>query len=406
MKNDRIIKAYNEIQPDEYAKQRVLNRVMEPKRKRRLVPAVAGMAAVLIIALFVNSILPAQITENQPNAFTVRVYAAAHPLGYTTGETKIEQSEVELVRQPPGWGGYHDGENLFIGITLEVMGENIEHVEFNTREGQFAKQYHSLGTNWQDRLWQGDETPIISFGSGDEHFLVTYGTEFEMLGNKISFDEIRAENVLLFIVLPVEVEKVTELGIVEIDVRVRFFNGEEQTKTAELNFGVRWGRVHMTPEAHTYQYIDGTYVGIIGEMRMITPNFYGVDLDELILIPESVQTLVPYADFHCMICTVDYPWCLNNRITHHRPSEEELRWENWQMYVWLVDPTGEMGFCGARLVSRYLLFEKAGVDIYKIDIGRPVDGEYTIVPVVKLIDDDLVGMIYRLPDELADRWGL
>ena len=404
MKNDRIIKAYDEIQPDEYAKKRVLNKVLEPKRKRRLIPAVAGMAAVLVIALLVNSIMPTQITENQPNSFTVRVYAAAHPLGDTTSETTTEQREIELVRQPPRWGGYHDGENLFIGINLEVIGENIEHVEFSTEEGQFAKQYHNLGTNWTDRLWQGGETPIIHFSMGGERFLVAYGTEFEMLGNKISFDEIRAENVLLFVVLPVDVDEMRELGIIEIDVCVRFLDGEEQTKTAELNFGVRHGSVHTAPEAN-YVYIDGTYFGIIGGTWMIAPNFYGIKLDELILIPESVQVLVPYADFYCTICDVDYEWCITKIDTRGHP-DDEWQWEDSKWYVWLFDPTGEMGFCGALLVSRYWRFEMPEVDIYKIDMGRHIDDEYIIVVVVKLIDDDLVGMIYRMPDEVADRLGL
>ena len=364
MKNNKIIEAYDEIQPDVYAKQRVLNRISEPKRKRRFIPAMAGLSAVLAIALLVNSIMPAEITENFANSFTVRAFAFEQQADGT-----IIRREINFAEQNDVWGGFQEDGKRYINVNLDVTGENIEHVEFSMTNAQFAKQYH----NWQPGQMFSDngETQVL-FTAVDEygnHGIAVYGTEFERLGNRISLDEIRAENILLFVVLEGEFYASIP-DYVEIEVHVTFADGETQTETLVID--LTGMGILLVNTDH-----DGTS----------WPQLDVINLDYLTLIPESVQVLQPYDDIY-------------------------ERWGDWQMYTWYrgdwpsfhtrdsVEEDGGVSIIG--IARRNVNEDWAGGTISIPDI----DGEVEfIVFVIKIIDGEMVGMEYIMSAEIAYELG-
>ena len=368
MKDTKIIGAYNEIQPDEYAKQRVLNRVMEPKRKRRLIPATAGIAAVLVIAVVINSFMPAEIAETFNNSFNVRVYAFEQQADGT-----IVQREVNLADQGFAWGGYYEDGQTFINVNLDVEGENIKHVEFSTASGQFAKQYHSLqpGQMIINTETMGLFVAVDEYGN---HRIAVYGSEFEKLGNKISFDEVKTENILLFVVI--ESDHRTIPDYIEIQVDVTFNDGETQSKTLIINLADRMGLA----------------LGQFPFDDIHWPELSSINVEYLTLIPESVTVMQPYVDTY-------------------------ERWDGMQMYTWYHGHWESFH-------SREFVEEDGGVSIVSvwrsnsgenwrrdlIDGGFigifDVDRDFVfIVEVVKIVDGEMVGMKYIMTAEMGYELG-
>ena len=343
----KISDAYEGLKLDYYAKQRVWSNITAPqiKRKRRFVPAMAAMAAmavVLAVIMIVHSFLPTQVV----NSFTVRAYAIEPQADGT-----VARREINLANQTGAWGGLHDGENLYLGINLDVSGENIKSVEFSITDGFFAKQYHEA----QDELLASDRPMSVQVPDGDGNLrTVVFGEEFVPLGQRISLDDIQAENLLLFVAIPGEVSNMLEY--VYIDVHVVFTDGESQTETVALNFGNR----------------IGLFIAKVAPDFALAPmDWSSINLNDLILIPESVTTLVPYDDVNDV-------------------------WGDMEMYIWEVENR-------VPIFERRLTFEETDVKIQSI--GRTDRNGDVIVTVVKLIDGDLVGMKYIVPPEIASEFG-
>ena len=373
MKNNKIIEAYDEIQPDVYAKQRVLNRISEPKRKRRFIPAMAGLAAVLAVVLLVNSIMPAEIAENFANSFTVRAFAFEQQADGT-----IIRRDINLAEQRGVWGGFQDFEKRYINVNLDVTGENIEHVEFRISNGEFAKQYHNwqpgqiFSDNGETRvLFTANEETQVLFTAVDEygnHRIAVYGTEFEKLGNRISLNEIQAENILLFIVIEGGWHPIPDY--IEIEVYVTFADGETQTETLVID-------------------LTGMGILLVNTDHDDTswPQLDVINLACLTLIPESVQVLQPYDDIY-------------------------ERWGDWQMYVWdhgdwetfhqrdFIEENDGIGIMGFTRRASGEEWRTGAISIIDVD----EDFEF-IVDVIKIIDGEMVGMKYIMSAEIAYEWG-
>jgi len=340
MKDNKIAEAYESIQPNHYAKQRVWNKLAEPQRrkKRRAIPAFAAMAAVLALLVFAHSLLPTQLV----NSFTVRAYAVE-----LQADGTIARRGIDLANQTGTLGGFHDGENLYLNISLEVEGENIESVEFRLGNGFFATQYYEPQAS--DRtLYVGDEHGNLT--------LAVFGTEFERLGSQIALSDIQTDNLLLFVAVPAA-EAFNMPESVEIQVYVVFKDGERQTETFALNFDNRIGV-------------------IIGELPLIDlpehRDFSSIDLNDLTLIPESVTTLVPYDDVHNV-------------------------WGGAEMYVWRFEN-------GSTLFTNRADFEETDINIRGMARVGMRGGE-VVLTVIKLEEGALVGMEYLVPSAIASEFG-
>ena len=138
----------------------------------------AACACIVLGVSFLNM-------PNPANAFAVKAYA----LGEREDGT-IQLIETDLINQPDVWGGHFDGDNFYVSVGLRYEGQNIEHVDFITEEGFFAKQYI-------DELTIGDTVSKMYVGADSR--LVMYGTEFDIVGNRITLDdETMTDDLLLF----------------------------------------------------------------------------------------------------------------------------------------------------------------------------------------------------------------
>ena len=345
----KISDAYEGLKLDYHAKQRVYNKVTampERKRKRRIIPAMASLAAVLALIVGAYSFLPTQVVSS--NSFTVRVYAVGQQADGT-----IAQREIDLANQAYMWGGVHDGTNMYLGISLDVLGENIESVEFSIANGFFAKQYYEAGRSAPD----GGRMPRVEVADGDGNLrLAVFGTEFEALGQRISHNDIRADNLLLFVAVPGELSNTPEY--VDILVHVVFADGERQTETVALKFGER----------------TGLFIAYVGPDFVVpeSPDWSSINLNDLTLIPESVTVLTPYDDVQNLF-------------------------DGAQMYIL------EFENCPVIFFESRLTFEETDVNIHGMTRkGTRLD---VILTVVKLVDGDLVGMEYIVPPAIASEFG-
>ena len=119
------------------------------------------------------------------NMFVVKAYALEEQADGTIG-----LKETDLLHQPDVWGGYYDGEHLYINVGLRYEGENIESVTFTTEEGFFAKQSISALSTGKNvsRLYVGTDST-----------LVLVGTEFEIVGSQVTLNgETMTDDLLLF----------------------------------------------------------------------------------------------------------------------------------------------------------------------------------------------------------------
>ena len=101
-----------------------------------------------------------------------------------------------------------------------------------------------------------------------------------------------------------------------------------------------------------------------------------LNLTDLTLIPESVQTLTPYDDPHG-------------------------QWGDWDMYIW----SGEVR--GVANLADILVSRQSFDNTNEIRFGLDRKGSDMVLELVKLNDNgDLVGMLYLVPDNIAREHGL
>ena len=313
----------------------------QEKRLYRRPAFAAATAAVLVMCLVFGSVLFNPQDGGVMNAFTIRAYA----MELQTDGTLVRR-EIDLSDQTGTWGGFHDGEHLYINVSLEVEGENIKSVDFSLESGFFATQYynpHEVQSVTNNRLYVGD---------ADGNLVpAVFGTEFERLGSKIALADMQADNVLLFVAAPANPCTMPEN--IEIQVHVLFYDGEQQTQTFTLNFESRIGVI----------------AGNLPVFELEPKDFSSIDLNDLTLIPESVYVLTPYVDTHNV-------------------------WGGENMYVWVHEN-------GSTTFVRRSDFDETYISIR----GMARIGDNVILTVVKLQDGELVGVEYIVPPQIASEYG-
>jgi len=358
MKNDKIVNAYEEIRPDDYAKQRVWNKVTAEKQKKRsAIPRLAAVAAVLAIMVFANSLFPVQVG----NSFTARAYTlgqqadgiieglelSANQVGVWSAVGQqadgiIEWLEFDFSANQAGmWSAFFDGTYLYLNIRLDVTGENIASAEFSTAEGFFVRHYADF-----------DDIMLLLSGLGTPHLI---NTTFEPLGTRIASVDMQVNNYLFFLAIPHHLsdDLIYDRAFdgenpVEIQVDVVFHDGERQSEAIALDFGDRGGAMSFHPD-----------VGTIGH------RLTHIELEYATLIPESVQIIPRYDD-------------VSGRF-------------GVDMYVWERE--------GEDILASRLLFRNSG-DEQRYGLTN-VDGR-VILHLIRLDENgDFVGMEYILPDEIA-----
>ena len=358
MKNNKIANAYDEIKPDDYAKQRVWSKVTaESGRKRRTFPMLAATAAVLAIALIAYSLFPAQIS----NSFTIRAYAVGQHEDGTIARLELD---ISAVNDAGGWSGFFDGEFLYLNIFLDVSGENIASVDFSIENGFFAKQYIDFGTSQRyvvDIHYNVIATVyenVIGAILDEYDNVIPYllNTEIIPLGDRIALEDMEVENYFYFLATPyrfgisdIRVFDYDGVNTLKIQIDIMFNDGEHQIEAIALDFYDSWGAISHHPD-----------LGDIG-----CHSLANISLDDATLVPESVHFLPAYVDVHGM-------------------------WGE-QMFIWEREN-------GDILVSRRLFREPGFEQRYRFSM---VDDK-AVMPVVRLDENgDFVGMEYILPDEIA-----
>jgi len=283
MKNDKIVDAYNAIQPDADAKNRIRAKLMQqgaiPKRKHHIykrVAALATAAAVLLFAIFAPNLV--NQNDNESNPFIMRVYAMElQPDG-----THVRQ-EIDITRLY-GWGEHYDGEVLYIGLGLwfEFEGENISTVEFSLKDGFFATQYiGNRGEVPNITSWHVSSPPDFTTSR-----LVMYGNDFEKNGSTISFDSTMRGDILLF--WGSHDKSINDWWhgnrIIEIDVKVIFEDGEVYNQQLDLVFNEGWG-MGWIDAALLSELDEGASLGLFTQEQ----------LEYILAAPFENFTLMPYA---------------------------------------------------------------------------------------------------------------
>ena len=153
-----------------------------PPRKRKHGWVKYGIAAACLGLVLLASLLG---MPGPANTFAVKAYALEEQADGTIG-----LKETDLLHQSDVWGGYYDGEYLYINVGLRYEGENIESVTFTTEEGFFAEQSISA-------LSTGENVGRMYVGA--DNTLVLVGTEFEIVGSQVTLSgETMTDDLLLF----------------------------------------------------------------------------------------------------------------------------------------------------------------------------------------------------------------
>jgi len=194
MKNDKILNAYNSIQPGNEVKNRLFDRIMQNEEKKSSVFKVAvsftAIAAVICLMVYGGVFSPKQ----GENLFFLKAYAMEQQ---TDGS--IELREVDLLGDAHYWSTYNDGSLFYVSANLKCEGENIKSVDFFADEGFFAKQHLTI-ENGKIVIAEGVSAGYRKAPGDTEYTLVMYGDDFEIIGNSFTLDNAAiTDDFLLFL---------------------------------------------------------------------------------------------------------------------------------------------------------------------------------------------------------------
>ncbi|MDR1131440.1 MAG: hypothetical protein LBL15_03375 [Oscillospiraceae bacterium] len=353
MKNDKIVNAFNTVQPNDEVKNRVFDQAMQKQHKKRPVFKAAGSfaaAAAVLCLMVLGSML---LTPQADNIFVIKAYAMA-----VQEDGSVQLREVDIANnRPEYWGGHIDGETktLYLGIGLRCEGENIESVEFSTDDGFFAKQY--VG-NLSDISMSG----VSASYAGPDHQLVVFGRDFDDVGSTITLDRETADNYLLFwgTNYAGNWEPASLFTFLKINVHAKasFSNG----KTAERDVTIDLpgtGIVSSTLSKEQQAQNQKDYEAYEKLLRSIP-------LDKCAVVPDSVQALT-YGDAY------EYYSLDNQPLNSYIPITQEA-----------MDAAP---------------FDENG--IFRQGSSLPSDGSDGYIPViVRNGDDTFTGMVYKVPGQL------
>ncbi|MCL2427215.1 MAG: hypothetical protein FWD05_12880 [Oscillospiraceae bacterium] len=354
MKNNKIVNAYNEIKPDDYAMQRVWSKIIaERQTKKRTIPMLAATAALLAIVLTAYSLFPVRTD----NSFTVRAYALGQ---LDDGTFAMSELDISAINDAGGWSGFFDGEFLYLNILFDISGENIATANFSTEDGFFAKQYIDFGTTQTDIIDRYDNiiatiydnvisATIDEFGNLAG---IIFNTEIIPLGNRIALKDMQIEKYSYFMAVPYRLSNCVDTfsgeNALEIQIDVVFNDGESQSETITLDFYHSGGGMSIHHD-----------IGTLGCFSLLR-----IDLENATLITESVQILPRYED----------------------PLD---RW-GVAVHVWERE--------GGIIYASSLIFHNSG-DEQRYSLVKI--GDDVIMSLIKVDDNgDLVGMEYIIPGEI------
>lgn len=358
MQNDKIINAFNNIQPDNEIKNRVFDKALQKQRKKRpaLKVAVSFAAAAAVICLVILG--SGVLAPKEDLIFTVKAYAME-----VLEDSTVQLSEVDIIdSKPEYWGGYVDGETrtMYVGLGLRCEGEDVESVEFSTDSGFFAKQYignlSEISTEGMQRLHVGPEGRMVMFG-----------TDFEDDGSTIILDKETVDDYLLFwgssytddpeaFLHPSFPKEIT------LHAKATFTNG----KTAEKDVAIDLSGTGMA----SYRPSEEELAQNKKDHEAYRELLQSIPFDKCEVVPDSVQTLT-YGD------TYEYHLGDPRFSTSYKPITEEA------MEAALAEG----------------LFNENG--IFRIGSTLPDDGSDGYIAVLERSGDDtFTGTVYKVPGQL------
>ena len=347
MKNEKIIKAWNMLDPSDTTKNRIFDRIEEKRKVKhqikrpvfRTAALLTATAAVICVAVLgvrfltrqgqgdpdatvaqsqqpqpqqqpqqqqqpPQSQLPPQ--QQQPSvSSTLQTPGSAYTfslVAYTVHalpDGSFGLREVDLLDQPDVWGSYFDGENglYYVSVGLRAEGENIRSVEFSVAEGFFAKQY--IGD------LKNKEGVMRSYVGSDSR-LVMVGDEFDIVGNVLVLENNEmVDDLLLFWGMEIDESDFYNSGVphpdkIDVNAIATFNNGAtaERTVTIDLS-GPGVGGVRPS---------DAEIERMYQEHLARYEYFMNIPLEEMELIPESVSrlTLNPVYDAYYFVYDAGY----------------------------------------------------------------------------------------------------
>lgn len=284
MKNDKIVNAFNTIQPSDEIKNRAFDKAMQRQHKKRPVfkAAVSFAAAAAVICLMVFGSM--FLTPQNDNIFTIKAYAMEVQEGGS-----VQLHEVDIVdTRPEYWGGYIDEETktMYVGLGLRCEGENIKNVEFSTGNGFFAEQY--IG-NLSDISTSG----VPAMHMGPDNQLVMFGTDFDNVGSTITLDKEKANDYLLFwgtnYVGNLESSSLSPFPK-EINVHAKVTFSNEKTAEKDVTIDLSSGS-----GAFTYKQSEEQAAQNQKDNEAYKNLLQSIPLDKCEVVPDSVQALA-YGD--------------------------------------------------------------------------------------------------------------
>ncbi|MGE4485332.1 MAG: hypothetical protein AB7C97_09525 [Oscillospiraceae bacterium] len=351
MKNDKIVNAFNTVQPNDEIKNRVFDIAIQKQHKKSPVfkAAVSFATAVAVICLMVFGSM--FLTPQADNIFVVKAYAME-----VQEDGSVQLREVDIMdTRPEYWGGYIDGETntMYVGLGLRCEGENIESVEFSTDDGFFAEQY--IG-NLSDISTSGVPTLYV----GPDNQMVVFGTDFDDVGSMITLDKETADNYLLFWGTNYidSSESPSFPKVTTVHAKVTFRNG----KTAEKDVTIDLSGTG----AFTYQPSEEQNTQEQKEYEAYSKLLQSIPLDKCEVRPDSVQSFT-YGD------TYEYHTTGDPLATAYYPITEES--------------------------ADAALFDENG--IFRHGSSLPDDGsDGFIAVIVRNADGTFTGMVYKVPGQL------
>ena len=285
MKDEKIVNAFDRLQPGDEVKNRIYFRAMQRQRNKRPVfKAVASFAAaaavICLLALGANLLSP-----QSGNAFAIKAYAMEQ-----MDDGTIELREVDLLGDKYYWSTYNDGSIFYVSANLKCEGENIKRVDFYTDDGFFAKQYLKI----EDGKIITEEGVPASYrkAPGDtDYTLVMYGEDFDIIGSSFTLGKgDMTDDYLLFLGNEVSNRR-DRPSQMTIRAVATFTDGktQEETVTLDLSEGeiVGTGIFKLPPEE---------IARMNAEHEKYMALLSSIPLDRCEVIPDTVQELT-YGDY-------------------------------------------------------------------------------------------------------------
>ncbi|MCL1872760.1 MAG: hypothetical protein FWF85_01415 [Clostridiales bacterium] len=211
------------------------------KPRSKKLPVIAAAAAVICLMLSGMFLLP---QSESSNIFSLKAYAMEQ-----MDDGSIELREVDLLGETYYWSFYNDGNMFYVNANLKCEGENIRSVAFHADDGFFAKQYLTI-ENGKIVREEGVPAMYRKAPGDDEHTLVMYGHDFDMIGNDFTLDsDSMSDDFLLFV--GVEVSDWQEYpSQITIRAAATFNDGntQEEILSLDLTQGELFGTFQLPPE--------------------------------------------------------------------------------------------------------------------------------------------------------------